>query len=340
MRILKYMILALFFLAAVFFAVGFFFLPAEREVSRSIEIDRPAKMVFKTINSMRTFNDWSPWADIDPETVYEFTGPEKGVGSKMTWKSEQEQVGNGTQEIIESQPNKMIKTELYFDGQGDEPSFARLILNESNGKTQVDWVFNTDFGDDVIGRYIGTMMDKMLGPQYESGLQNLKKLVEAQPVYDFSPASIEMVEPMNILYVSGNASGTPQQISVTLGQDYQKILTTIAEQGVQMAGQPLTITRKMNDQQWTYDAAIPVNASSVELDINSTVKLGQTYGGKVVKYVQRGPYSLASKSYEILNAYIEDQELEAVGDPWEVYISDPTTVAESDIITHLYQPVK
>ncbi|WP_395377451.1 SRPBCC family protein [Marinicella sp. W31] len=340
MRILKYMILALFFLAAVFFAVGFFFLPSEREVSRSIEIDRPAKMVFKTINSMHTFNAWSPWAEIDPETQYTFTGPETGIGSKMSWKSVQKQVGSGTQEIIESQPNKMIKTKLYFDGQGDGPSYARLIMNENNGKTTVDWVFNTDFGDDVIGRYIGTMMDKMLGPQYESGLNNLKTLVEAQPVYDFTPASIETIAPMNILYVSGQANGTPEEISAVLGQDYQKILTTIAEQNLQMTSQPLTITRNMDAQGWTYDAAIPVNASSVELDINSHVKLGQTYGGKVVKYVQVGPYSLAPTSYKILNAYIEDQELEAVGDPWEVYISDPTSVAESEIITHLYQPVK
>ena len=340
MRILKYMILALFFLAAVFFAVGFFILPAEREVSRSIEIDRPAKMVFKTINSMHTFNDWSPWAQIDPETIYEFTGPETGVGSKMSWKSDNKNVGTGTQEIVESHPNKMIRTQLFFSGYEDTASYATLNLNEKNGSTTVQWVYNTDFGDNVVMRYMGIMIEKMLGTQYETGLQNLKTLVEAQPVYDFSPASIEMVEPMNILYVSGQASGSAAQISASLGQDYQTILTTIAEQGVQMVGQPLTITREMSDQGWVYDAAIPVNATSVDLDINSTVKLGQTYSGKVAKYIQKGPYSLAPQSYTILNAYIEDQGLEANGDPWEIYISDPTTVPPEEVITHLYQPVK
>ena len=121
MRVFKYLFFALLFLILLFFAYGFFFLEDKVQVSRTITIDRPAKMVFKTANSMHHFNAWSPWAKTDPNAKYQFSGPEYGVGSKMSWQGNEE-VGSGNQTIIESVPHELVKSELYFDGQGDEPS--------------------------------------------------------------------------------------------------------------------------------------------------------------------------------------------------------------------------
>ncbi len=68
--------------------------------------------------------------------------------------------------------------------------------------------------------------------------------------------------------------------------------------------------------------------------------MGQTYAGKAVKYVQVGSYDQGEASYALLDAYIEENELQRTGNPWEVYVNDPASVSEAEILTHIYQPIR
>ncbi|MCX7554346.1 SRPBCC family protein [Marinicella sp. S1101] len=337
MRVFKYLFFALLFLVVAFYAYGFFFLEDEVQVSRSVTIDRPAKKVFKAVNSMHHFNKWSPWAKLDPEAKYDYEGPEFGVGSYMSWTGNEE-VGSGRQTIIESVPNERVKTKLYFDGQGDEPSYATYLIKDLGNQSEVTWVFDADFNGDILGRYFGMMMDDMLGPEYQKGLNNLKQLVESQPVYDFSGFSTENVQPQSILYVSTSAN-TNQDVAPIIQAAYDEITTFMFANNIEFAGQPIAITRSWENDVWEFDAAIPVNISSIEGDTGD-VMLGQTYAGTAVKYVQMGSYDQGEASYALMDAYLVENELQINGDLWEVYVNDPQNVAEADIITHFYQPIK
>ncbi len=151
-------------------------LPSEQHVERSTVIDADPAAVFALINDFREFNRWSPWAEKDPQTEYEFSGPDSGVGSKMAWRSEDPNVGSGEQEIIESQPNTMVKTKLTFDG-FDTPSYATFALEEAGNGTRVTWAFDANL-DNLVGRYMGLMMDRWVGADYENGLARLKEVAE------------------------------------------------------------------------------------------------------------------------------------------------------------------
>lgn len=337
MRVFKYLFFALLFLVVAFFAYGFFFLEDKVQVSRSITIDRPAKMVFKVVNSMHRFNEWSPWADVDPNATYKYEGPAKGVNSMMSWTGNEE-VGTGKQTIIESVPYEMVKAELYFDGQGDDPAWATYQLKDLGDSTEISWIFDADFNGNILGRYFGMMMDGMLGPQYEKGLQRLKLLVEAQTVYDFSHFSVEDVEAQNVLYVTTSGS-LDEDISTVIATAYGQITNFMMTNGIEFAGMPMTITHSLVDRQWEFDAAIPVSIDSIEGETGD-IQLGQTYAGKAVKYIQMGPYDQGNVTTDLINAYLEEHELEATGKMWDVYANDPTTVSEAEIMTIIYQPIK
>jgi hypothetical protein len=47
---------------------------------------------------------------------------------------------------------------------------------------KVTWTFQGDAGKNPIGRYMGLMIESFLGPQYERGLANIKKIAESLPV--------------------------------------------------------------------------------------------------------------------------------------------------------------
>lgn len=161
----------------VLVAIGGMLLPSEQHVERSVVVEADPAEVFALVNDFREFNKWSPWAEYDPEgTRYEFTGPATGVGSRMSWSSEHPNVGSGAQEIVESQPNTMMRSKLTFDG-FDTPSYATFELEPVDGGTRVTWSFDANM-DNMVGRYMGLMMDDWVGGDYERGLARLKELAE------------------------------------------------------------------------------------------------------------------------------------------------------------------
>lgn len=152
-------------------------LPSSASVERSIVIDAPPERVFPHIDSMRAFHAWSPWAVLDPSTTYAFEGPERGVGSRMTWQSGNSAVGNGSQEITASLPPQEVETVLDFGGEGE--GRAHFLLEPVDDGTRVRWRFETRFGWDLFSRYVGLMLDSMIGAAYDKGLRELKKRVES-----------------------------------------------------------------------------------------------------------------------------------------------------------------
>ena len=176
MRILKVLIIIIAVFAIILLG-GILVLPSDAHVERSTVIDAPVTEVFATLNSFKEFNEWSPWAAIDPEnTNYTFEGPDSGIGAKMSWTSTNDNVGAGSQEIVESNEGSMVKVEMYFEGYED-PAYASYILEDESGSTRVTWTFDGKFKG--FSKYFGLMMDGMLGPQYEEGLASLKEHIEA-----------------------------------------------------------------------------------------------------------------------------------------------------------------
>jgi hypothetical protein len=125
---------------------------------------------------MRRFNEWSPWAELDPNTAYSFEGPDRGLGQKMTWSSGNPQVGKGSQTIVEAQDGQRIVTEIDFGDMGK--ARAALTLQPVDKGTAVVWTFEAP-ADGIVERWMSLMFDKWIGADYVKGLAKLKALAEA-----------------------------------------------------------------------------------------------------------------------------------------------------------------
>lgn len=176
MRFLLRVLIALVVVVAVLAAASFL-LPREIAVARDITINAPPSAVFPHVNNLKKFEEWSPWAKIDPNVTFEYTGPEQGVGQKVSWSSDMPDVGTGSQEIVESVENQRVRTALDF---GDHGTANAVFKLEPSGDeaTKVVWGFTTDSGYNPMMRWMGLMMDKWVGEKYDEGLGNLKKMVE------------------------------------------------------------------------------------------------------------------------------------------------------------------
>jgi len=59
------------------------------------------------------------------------------------------------------------------------PATGELTFAAEGNGTKVVWTMNGNAGMNPIFRWFGLFMDKMVGPDFEAGLKNLKKLAEA-----------------------------------------------------------------------------------------------------------------------------------------------------------------
>lgn len=157
-------------------AAGAYLLPREVSVERTVRIDAPPEAIFPHVNSMQKTEAWSPWLERDPNVELAYEGPEEGVGNKMSWRSDAPDVGVGTQVVTVSVPNERVETDLDFGAMGT--ATARFVLAPADEGTEVTWGFTTDLGMNPMARWMGLMMDRWVGADYETGLGNLKALVE------------------------------------------------------------------------------------------------------------------------------------------------------------------
>ena len=158
-----------------------YMLPSQVHLERAIVIDRPATAIFPLINSFRRFNDWSPWKQLDPSATYTFSGPDTGVGAAMAWSGDSK-VGRGTQVITESIPDSRVSIDLVFGTMA--PQKAAWLLSPDGSGTKVVWTLESDVGNSPLGRYFGLFLDRMVGPDYEQGLKQLKVLAEKSSAED------------------------------------------------------------------------------------------------------------------------------------------------------------
>jgi len=337
--ILKKILLGLAFLIAMLVIVGFL-LPRDVHLERAVTLDAPQSTVFALLNDYSRFNEWSPWAGIDPQAKYSYEGPSQGVGARMAWQSDHSEVGNGSQEITASQPYDRVESSLDFGPQGTADAFFQL--SREGDATKVVWGFDGDMGFNPIGRYFGLFMESMLGPSYEKGLASLKQLAESLPSADWSELVVETteVEPIRIAFVTTESSGDAEAIGQAHAVAYGQVGAFMAQHSLSFGGQPVSINTTWNDDHYGFDAGIPLDAvPESPLPADSAVQIGETFGGKVLKVVHTGAYTGLKDTYTKVEAYLAAHGLESSERSWNHWVNDPGITPEAELITHVYYPL-
>ena len=315
------------------------FLPSSAHVERSASIDAHAATIFALLNDFDRVNKWSPWANSDPNARFDISGPNRGVGASIRW--EGSIIGRGSQTITESVPFERIVSQMDLGDRG--AVVATFTLSEHAAGTTVTWAFDSEFGLNLLARYVGLMLERVVGKDYEKGLVALKSMAESLPRADFSEIEIEhiVVEASDIAYLTTTSIPEPAAISEATGDAYFSVLGFIDRHGLQEAGAPIIISRGFSGADIRFDAAIPVRGIGEQTPQSSDmIRLGNTYAGPVIRVKHVGSYSGLGRTHAKIAAYLAALGIERNGDAWESYLSDPTRTAESDLITYVYYPVR
>jgi len=191
MKILKWLGIGLGAIVLLFVVIGFC-LPRKFHVERGQFINAPPESIHAVISNLREWPTWTAWTiERYPDMRIDFSGPVDGVGAKQTWHGKSS--GSGSIEITKSNPEEGIAYAFTFDG---SPSTGGIgFFPGLDSGTLVTWYADGDLGMNPIARYFGLQMDRFMGPDFEKGLINLKKKVEAANTMAAAVEPLDGVKP-------------------------------------------------------------------------------------------------------------------------------------------------
>jgi hypothetical protein len=151
-----------------------FVLPRQYKVERAMVINAKPEAVQAQIADLRAWKNWGAWQERDPGMKLSYSAQATGVGAWSAWESAKE--GNGKMTITAQTPTKVVYS-LEFPDMGMS-SVGSMELFPSGGGVRVVWIDAGDLGMNPVNRWFGLFLDKMIGPDFDRGLANIKKIVE------------------------------------------------------------------------------------------------------------------------------------------------------------------
>jgi hypothetical protein len=147
--------------------------PSDFRVARSATISAPPAVVFSQVNDFHKWEAWSPWAKMDPAAKNTFAGAPSGTGAIFEWAGNSK-VGEGRMTLIESRSPDLIRIRLDFVKPFAATNMAEFTFRPEGNETAVTWSMTGK--NNFIARALCLFMnmDKMVGGEFEKGLENLK----------------------------------------------------------------------------------------------------------------------------------------------------------------------
>jgi hypothetical protein len=178
MKALKIIGLVLVGIIALVLITGLF-VDGKYAVEREVTINKPKQEVFDYLKYLKNQSNFSVWAKIDPAMKTEFRGEDATVGFVSAWDSENPDAGKGEQKIIKIADGERIDYEIHFIKPFESTDYAYLITSAKNDSvTSVKWGFKGEMKYPMNLMLLAMDMKKMLAPDLQNGLNNLKDVLE------------------------------------------------------------------------------------------------------------------------------------------------------------------
>lgn len=251
-------------IVAVLFLVVGIVLPSSRHLSHSVETNRKLTIVFDTLNSLRRFKDWNPLALRDPNMEIKLVGKEEGVGARLEYSSKEKGLGNGSWEIVKSEPGKLVGYKITNPERGDNKrtEFTLKPTGRNNRNVEITQSYDVDYGWNLLGRYSGLYVSSNVGEDVKMGLARLSNLLATVPNYDYAklsetnPAGAPKIidrPAENVLSVTAAVERNNDKIKAQIHSNMEWIKKVIAANGLEAVGPIRIVTNEFGTETYSFD---------------------------------------------------------------------------------------
>ena len=151
--------------------------PDSFRIERRAVFRAPLDRVFDQINDFNAWQNWSPWADKDPNAKATFGPVTAGKDAWFAWDGDKN-VGKGRMTIIETERPRHVAFRLDFEAPFKATNRADFTLTPRDDGTEVVWAMTgpSPLMSKVMSLFVN--IDRMVGGDFERGLERMRALVE------------------------------------------------------------------------------------------------------------------------------------------------------------------
>jgi len=343
MKALKYIFLML-LLVIVAGSIYVATLENTYNVKRTKVINAPEDVVFNLVNDYKTWPSWSPWLGQDPETKLTYGEKTSGVGASYAWQSDNDEVGEGSMETRSAEKDS-ISQKITFIKPWESTSNIYWNFKKVDKGTAVTWGMKGDMGfmEKASMVFMGGM-DKLVGPDYERGLEKLDSVVKVE-MQKYSVNVNGITTHSGGYYLYTTTSCKIDEMAQKMAEMMPKVGMYAQKNNITMAGPPFNLYHKYDQENNAVimSFAVPV-MEKVITDKDSGILTGLLKPFTAVKTTLKGDYKNLKEAWEASEKYIsENSNIEPLeGVPaLEVYLNDPmNTPNPAELKTEIFVPVK
>lgn len=149
-------------------------LPRNWTVSREVVIAAPPARIHELCEDLEQWPAWTPLFSAGPGMEITRGAITRGAGAHQAWHGEG---AGGELTVTRSDPDWGVAFDIAFLDRSTRAASA-LRYGTAPGGVTVTWDVTGDAGWNVLDRYLGLLMDPLLGPMFEDGLARLKLVAE------------------------------------------------------------------------------------------------------------------------------------------------------------------
>jgi len=258
--------LVIVFLLAVVVGV---LLPDHGHIERSVEVSSPVRQVYDSVNTFRRYPQWSALRVFDPNVQMKLEGPEAGQGAKVSWTSQSEKVGNGSLEILSTEPDSKVVIGIDNHWTGTDKTYTVSLVPSANGKTlRIKVAYDVKYGWNLLWRYAGLYINGDPAATIQTSLNSLSAMLAGFPNTDYKDQQIAIVDvaARPVFLVNTKAKRTLDDVAEATSTAMSQIEAAMKKAGLTAAGPRMTITTNWGEEDYTFSIAVPVSATTFTLD--------------------------------------------------------------------------
>jgi uncharacterized protein YndB with AHSA1/START domain len=177
MKILKIIGLVILGLIVLLLLVSAF-VNKDMNVTKEVIINKSRQEVFAYVKLLKNQDNYSKWGSMDPNMKKSYSGTDGTIGFVSAWDGNKD-VGAGEQEIIKIDEGNRIDYALRFTKPFKSKADCFITFADAGeNQTKVQWGFKSKMTYPMNIILLFMSADEMVGKDFETGLSNLKKVME------------------------------------------------------------------------------------------------------------------------------------------------------------------
>jgi hypothetical protein len=257
-------------------------MPGSGHIERSLVLGKDMRQVYDVVDNLRRLPEYSVLTARDPQIKYTFSGKSYGPGAEISWASGNPAVGNGSITIDSATPNfnkvdgtaktAQVVWDIENGWKGYDKTFTFDLERQGsrNQLTKVTWSYDVKYGWNLVNRFANLYIHGDPDAFIQYGLNNLQNVLAAVPNVNYGDLIpyIRQTEPTPVLLVPASIQRKDgiEGLADTVDKAVAQIQAAAKKLGVNVTGPRIVFTTNYGDTTYTFDVAMPIDSSSLNVN--------------------------------------------------------------------------